>query len=150
MCSINTRICIQYMASCNLCHLWGRITDMYNFGSCSVRANGRDRKLDGGFVNSDHKPRSIYLDRLNMTLAELQYRSEPEGFGWFQSVDDSTRECFYLNAKSTALHSWCLLWIFIFSSEFLYADFLVLLILLAFLGSTSAPDYKSFGDPTSG
>lgn len=37
-----------------------------------------------------------------------------------------------------------------FPSEFLYADFLVLLILIAFLGSTSAPDYKSFGDPTSG
>lgn len=66
-------------------------------------------------------------------------------------MDDATRtSAFYLNAKSTVPHSWCLLWILVFPSEFLYADFLVLLILLAFLGSTSAPDYKSFGDPTSG
>lgn len=103
------------MASCNLCHLWGRTTDMYNFGSCSVRANSRDRKLDGGFADSDHKARSLHLYRLNMTLAELQYRSEPEGFGWFQSADDTTHECLYLNAKSTVLHSWCLSWILVFS-----------------------------------
>lgn len=30
MWSINTHICIQYMATCNLCRLWGRNMDMYN------------------------------------------------------------------------------------------------------------------------
>ncbi len=48
MCSINTHICIQYMATCNLCRLWGRNMDMYNYRSCSAGANGRGLKiLDG-------------------------------------------------------------------------------------------------------
>lgn len=48
MCSINTHICIQYMATCNLCRLWGRNMDMYNYGSCSAGANGRGLKISDG------------------------------------------------------------------------------------------------------
>lgn len=48
MWSINTHICIQYMATCNLCHQWGRNMDMYNKRSCSAGANGRGLKISNG------------------------------------------------------------------------------------------------------
>lgn len=48
MCSINTHICIQYMATCNLHHLWGTNMDMYNSGSCSAGANGRGLQISDG------------------------------------------------------------------------------------------------------
>lgn len=106
------------MASCNLCHLWGRTTNMYNYRSCSVCANGRDRKLE-----AEKEPlaiqsvnMSLHLYRLNMTQAELQFWSEPEGF-WMVPVNGRH----YTRVHSMLmlnLHSWCLLWILRFSSEF--------------------------------
>ncbi len=84
MCNINTHICIQYMATCNFCHLWGTNMDMYNQESCSAGANGRGLKISDGrkcaFTDFPSKLPSLHLHQLNMNKAEPQYWSEPEGF----------------------------------------------------------------------
>ena len=105
------------------------------------------------FTDFTLKLLSLHLYRLNMTQAEPQYWSEPEGFQRLQWEEDTAKRVLYtFTIKPNKLHSWCLLGILVFSfySWIPICWFLVLLILLAFLGTTSAPDYKSFGDPTSG
>lgn len=125
LCAVLTHICIQYMASCNLCHLWGRTTDMYNYRSCSVRANGRDRKLDGRKDFPDpvckHVPSSVPTEHdPGWASVLIRTRGVLDGSSQWTTLHMSA---FYLNAKSTVLHSWCLFWILRFSSEFLLCWF---------------------------
>lgn len=126
LCAVLTHICIQYMASCNLCHLWGRTTDMYNYRSCSVCANGRDRKLDcrkGAFTDPvcKHVPSSVPTEHdPGWASVLIRTRGVLDGHGQWTTLHTSA---LYLDAKLTVLHSWCLLWILLFPSEFLLCWF---------------------------
>lgn len=77
------------------------------------------------FTNFTLKRLSLHLYQLNMTQAEPQYWSEPEGFQWLQWEKDTASECFIsllLNQLNCTLK--CLLGILVFTSEFPYTDFL--------------------------
>lgn len=128
LCAVLTHnICVQYMASCNRCHPRGRTTDMYNHGSCSVRANGRGRQVEGrkrAVTESRREQTPLHLHRLNMTQAELQYRSEPEGFGRIPvSGRHYTRVLSTLMPNQPCCTPGVSYGFSVFSSEFLYADF---------------------------
>lgn len=114
------------MASCNLCHLWGRTTDVYSYRSCSVCANGRGREFNGrkgAFTDPvcKHAPSSVPTEHdPGWASVLIRTRGVLDGSTQWTTLHTSA---LCLNAKLTVPHSWCLLWILRFSSEFLLCWF---------------------------
>lgn len=117
--------------------LSGRNLDMYNSESCSDGANGQ------GLTNVLLQMR-FQLFWFNASVPSFVPTEHDSGW---TPVLIRTRGLSVKTMNKAPLVSPS---VFIYFLWTLLCWFVVLLILLAFLGTTSAPDYKSFGDPTSG